>query len=236
MSPSDPRVRITRLAHVVYRHPDLPKAAEFLEHFGLDEVERTDTRIYYKGYGPDPYCYVAEKSPSGKREFGGGAWIAESFAELEKATKLPGASPIEKAQGPGGGSIVTVPDPGGHVIKLLYGQEILEPSLHPPKAEMNTAQEKNRVGVFHRMKAGPAKVHKAGHYGYVVPADEFLMLRSWYSTNFNFMLTDTTYNKKTGQDETSFLHVDLGETFVDHHVSICIYSSLPYANDRARLT
>jgi hypothetical protein len=219
MASDSSKIRMLRLANIHYQHPDLQKAHEFLVHFGLEVVEKTETRIYYRGYGIDPYCYLAELSPTGKKEFGGGAFVVESYSDLEKASKLPGASSIKIADGPGGGHCVTLKDPNNMSVKLLYGQQETDPSVHLSKFRYNTAQDKERIGDFHRMKPGPAKVHKLGHYGFMMPEENFEKTRQWYLDTFNMSLTDTVYNAETGQDETSFLHIDLGDTYVDHHVS-----------------
>ena len=61
MATSNPQVQINRLASVHYLHPDLVKAHQFLLDFGMTVVERSETKIYYRGYGIDPYVYVAEQ-------------------------------------------------------------------------------------------------------------------------------------------------------------------------------
>lgn len=49
--------------------------------------------IFFKGYGPDPYCYVARRAEDGIPRFGGASYLVESYSDLEKAsTLLPGAS------------------------------------------------------------------------------------------------------------------------------------------------
>ena len=212
------KIKILRITHVHYRHPDLEKADAFLLDFGLEPVERLNDRIYYRGFGPDPYCYLAEISKSGQREFGGGAWLVESYGDLERASKLPGASVVTAAEGPGGGSAVTLQDPNGQAVKLIHGQEEVVASDRPSKIQTNTPLEKNREGSFHRFQPGTSKVYKVGHYGFVVPATKFHQTREWYLSNFNFAITDSVYNPRNGDDELSFLHVDRGEDFMDHHV------------------
>ena len=223
MTAGDSRIKVLRHANVHYFHPDLLEAHKFLTDFGLAVVERTETKIYYRGYGPDPYCYVSEQSPSREKAFGGGAFIVDSRDELYKASRLPGASSIEKCNEPGGGDCVILKDPNDMVVKLIFGQQQVEPSEHLPKSKYNTGQDKDRVGAFHRFEHGPSKVHKVGHYGFIVPKDRFNETRAWYLDTLNFRLTDSVYDPETGEDETSFCHIDLGETYVDHHVS-CIAS------------
>src|SRR6266498_506242 len=63
-------------------------------------------------------------------------------------------------------------------------------------------------------------VHKLGHYGLVVPGPQFLPMRDWYTGTFNLAISDSVFSPSTGEDETSFIHVDRGVEFSDHHVSV----------------
>ena len=215
---ADTRIKLLRLANVHYQHPNLDEANNFFLDFGFQPVEKISNKIYYRGYGKDPYCYVAEQSATGKKRFMGGAFVVESYQELEKASQLPEATPIHPAEGPGSGKTVIVKDPNGFGVQLLYGQEEVAPE-HMAKARYNTAEVKDRVGEFHRFNMGPCKVHKLGHYGFMVPKSAFLSTRAWYFETFNFAFTDTVCDPKTGDDDLTFMHIDLGKTFTDHHVS-----------------
>lgn len=42
---------------------------------------KTDTEVWYRGYGPDQYIYYAQKGP---KKFLGGTFEVESYAELER--------------------------------------------------------------------------------------------------------------------------------------------------------
>lgn len=43
-------------------------------------MKRTDDKLWFAGYGPDQYVYVAEKGPENK--FLGGVYVAESYDDL----------------------------------------------------------------------------------------------------------------------------------------------------------
>jgi hypothetical protein len=89
----DSRIRIFKTAFVTYYHVNIHKATKFLLDFGFEIAEsRGNDAIFFKGYGPDQYCYVARRSPDGNPHFGGAAYLVESEAELTKAAKIPGAS------------------------------------------------------------------------------------------------------------------------------------------------
>ncbi|CCT72912.1 related to 2,3-dihydroxybiphenyl-1,2-dioxygenase [Fusarium fujikuroi] len=218
------KIKVVRLVAVHYQHPDLESACAFLRDFGMSEVLREDKRIYFGGYGRDPYLYIAEQSPTARRAFLGGTWAVDSLDDLTKAASKSGASAILDAEGPGGGKKVTLNDPNGFPITFIHGQALKEPQDHPATRAldkespvMNHALEKPRKGRFLRFNKGPSPVHKLGHYGYIVPKDDFIKTREWYQSLFNLVTSDSVFNPETGEDSTSFMHIDLGETFTDHH-------------------
>lgn len=61
---------------------------------------------------------------------------------------------------PGGGHIVTVTDPEGFPVNLIYGQTLTSVSRKPENLLVNTESEKPRVRKFQRFEPGPAAVHK----------------------------------------------------------------------------
>jgi hypothetical protein len=64
---------------------------------------------------------------------------------------------------PGGGYIVTLVDPEGFPINVIYGQEPAQGGPMPEILETNYETQKPRVARFQRFKPGPAPVHKVGH-------------------------------------------------------------------------
>ncbi|KAJ9148539.1 Glyoxalase/Bleomycin resistance protein/Dihydroxybiphenyl dioxygenase [Pleurostoma richardsiae] len=217
------KIQLDRLAHVYFEHPDLKTFEKFAKDFGFVEAKRTTDRIYYRGYGKDPFLYVASKSKDGKPRFCGPAFVARSAEEFEKATALPGASSGSLEDAPGGGQIVTFNRPDNTVFHVIYGQrerplESHEPTAtHEQQGPYNTAFEKPRLGRFQRYHPGPALVHKIGHFGYVVP--NFDTELKWYTENFNFVPSDVLYHWDfSNLDVLTFMHLDLGKEYSDHHV------------------
>lgn len=229
------KVHVLRLAHVVYQHPDLEKALAFLNDFGFVEEYRTAHRVYLRGYGVQPYIYVAEQSPDSRRYFKGGFWVVESPQDLDIAASKHNASPIQDNDAPGGGKIVTLTDPNGFTIGFVHGQQLrgsqfsgghLEQGLNP--LPPNTVEKKLRVGAFRRFKHGPSPVHKLGHYGFVVPGSKFDATLSWYHDLMNLKPTDAVFDPRSDKDETVFNHIDLGQTYTDHHVRANHWKSRNY--------
>jgi hypothetical protein len=232
------KICVNRLFCVHYQHPDLEKAAAFLLDFGFVQAHKEGNRVYFKGFGVDPYIYIAEQSSIGKRVFLGGTWVVESWEDLVTAASHPNATKLEANEGPGGGSRVSILDPNGFPVTLIYGQETHEPGTAkqitrsedgPQKDLPNSALDKHRHGGFRRFNLGPSPVHKLGHYGYVVPARKYKETLEWYTTLLNLKPTDAVYKPESGEDTTCFMHIDHGKAFTDHHVSLDIAMTPSYS-------
>ena len=216
------QVKIVKLSHMRYQHAvsELPTITKFLQDFGMHIAKRSDdgTKIWFKGYGPDQYVYYAQAGES--KAFLGGSFEVESYSDLEKALKIPGCDGKieEMSDAPGGGHILTLHDPEGFAVNLIYGQAAAPKSQLPEKVIYNDETDKPRVRKFNRYTPGPAAVHKLGHYGLCVT--DFPSQVKWYTTYFNFAPTDFLYaevgdGKKL--DVALFAHIDRGDDPVDHH-------------------
>ncbi|GIJ90999.1 hypothetical protein Asppvi_009964 [Aspergillus pseudoviridinutans] len=75
------RVRLARLSHMRYQHPDLDALADFMLDFGMVIAKRTENEIWFRGYGIDQYVYYATKGP---KKFLGGVFAFDSEEEFEK--------------------------------------------------------------------------------------------------------------------------------------------------------
>lgn len=90
------------------------------------------------------------------------------------------------------------------------------------------------TGKFQRFHPGPALVHKLGHYGFVLARwDEEV---AWYTGNFNFVPSDVQFEpNKEDFDVITFLHLDLGKRFSDHH-TLFLSRAPPGEHDRMHHT
>ena len=83
------------------------------------------------------------------------------FSCYNRASRLSGSSEIQSLEdAPGGGYLVTVHDPEGFPVNLIYGQTPAESGPMPPQLEYNFENEKHRLRRFQRFNPGPAAVHK----------------------------------------------------------------------------
>jgi hypothetical protein len=149
---SPKKVQLARISHIYQKHPDLGRWEQFAKDFGFVEVTRQGGNIYYRGYGKDPYCVVASDSESGRKEFGGAAFIAKTEEDFKRAQKLPGAKFVDIGQAPGGGQMVSIPTPTENFIHVVWGQKERDNPRSPPSTikltneEFNTSLQKPRHG------------------------------------------------------------------------------------------
>lgn len=221
-SPGDSeKIVLVRIAHVYYTHANFEREHQFLTDFGLTEVSRLNLgkpneTVYYRGYGSEPFLYCSTKGE--EDAFGGTAFVVESRKDLELATRaIPTASEIWELKGaPGGGECVTVKDPvDGFMVHLVYGQVQREMKEQHEQKEFNFPTEKHRsANKFQRMQKGPSQVHKIGHFGMAVT--DFATSFNFWTGHFNLKPTDLLHNAE-GRDITTFMHLDRGQEFVDHH-------------------
>jgi hypothetical protein len=243
ISNSPSKVQLVRLSHVYFEHHDLSKFAKFALDFGLVEAHRSGSTIYFRGYGKDPYVYVATKAKEGRGKFGGAAFVAASQEEFDKATKISGGVMRDLDGAPGGGKIITFHRPNDTFMHVVFGQEErmvdidhIPSGTHVSQGPYNTPFEKPRLGEyfwryniwkwvfdrfplgkFQRYHEGPALVHKLGHFGYV--CKEFDTELEFYTGNFNIVPTDVLYHPKFSNiDVLTFMHLDLGKDWSDHHI------------------
>ncbi|KAJ5099945.1 hypothetical protein N7532_006946 [Penicillium argentinense] len=221
---NDPsKVQLSRIIHVYFEHSDLEAFDRFAHDFGFVKAGQEGNTIYYRGYGKDPYIYVASQSPNRQSRFMGAAFLAKDEANFQKAASMTGATVKSLDGAPGGGKMVTFARPNGSFFHVVYGQterkievEQLPSATHDFHGPFNMPFEKPRKGQFQRYHNGPALVHKLGHYGYV--CKEFETELDFYTSNFNFVHSDILNLPKFPHiDVLTFMHLDLGPDYTDHH-------------------
>ncbi|KAJ0413248.1 Glyoxalase/Bleomycin resistance protein/Dihydroxybiphenyl dioxygenase [Aspergillus carlsbadensis] len=209
LSRSEPTIHLVKLSHMRYQHPDPDEITTFLQDFGMSVAKRTDSEVWYRGYGEDQYVYYARKGP---KQYLGGTFQV-------RARRLPHASEIQElGDAPGGGHLLTFSDPEGFPVNLIFGQIPAVAGTSPAKLTYNYETEKPRIRRFQRFEPGPAGVHKLGHFG--LCTTNLTSLITFYTNNFNLVPSDFLYIEKEDNQRTNvalFAHIDLGPEYVDHH-------------------
>lgn len=213
-------IRLLKTAFVVYEHLDFDRAKQFYLDFGLQIVLESDEEIFFRGYGSEPFVYHLKKAnPSASASvFGGAAYTVESYAELERAQSIPGATKIKSLATPGGGSIVTLTDPQGFKVHLVHGQEERKPDpLNLEKLTVNYEDSKPRKGTFQRFHPGPAPIYRWGHYGVTFDPDAvgYEKMYDWYTQVIGLTPSDIVH--RDGKPITCFFHIDRRKEYSDHH-------------------
>lgn len=215
------KIKLDRLIAVHYQHPNIQIVEQFFLDFGLIVAKREQHRTYYRGFGPEPYVYIAEQSPDGGKHFVGGIWAVQTIADLQYAATLPGASTLVSCTSPGEGKQVILTDPAGVQAVLTHGVAVRPASEvqqeEPRELPLNRALHKHRTGV-HGLVHGPTSVAKCGHYGLRVADSQFDETLSWYTSSFNLGMSSCLQHPSEGQPLMCFLRIDKGKEFVDHHV------------------
>lgn len=197
-----PVIKARNIAWCRLRSPDLGRMERFLLDFGLVTTERTEDRLAMRGTGSRPVIHVTEWGEPG---FVGFAYEAASADDLERMAALPGASPIEPLDLPGGGRRVRLREPNGYQIEVVHGIAENEAILCDPPL---------RRSFDPSMRKGPSRVRRLAH-GVLASPDPRGTL-DWFAETLGFLKTDELYvgDRLIG----GFYRIDAGEEPVDHHV------------------
>ncbi len=208
---SSPLVKANVLLFVHFERPDLKKAEAYLLDFGLVSVAKTEKELFFRGTGANPYIYRATLG-SKARFLGIGLSVPES-GHLEILSRKFGV-PVERADGPGGGSVVHLRDPDGNAVDVLHGFTPAAPLPLRAPIKHNAPNEIVRVNDTQRPKLEPPQVNKLGHV--VLETPDFDKTARWYIDTFGFIPSDVMC-LPDGTPVGSFLRLDRGKEPSDHH-------------------
>jgi catechol 2,3-dioxygenase-like lactoylglutathione lyase family enzyme len=208
---ASPIVKANDLLFVHFERPDLGKTEQYLRDFGLVVVSRSEEELYFRGTGPRPYVYRVTRGP--KARFVGFGLAVPSTDDLETLSKRSGR-PIEKSNGPGGGSVVRLRDPEGVEVDVLHGHAPPEPLPTRPAIPHNAPSQIVRVNDTQRPALEPPQVTKLGHL--VLETPDFEKSVRWYMDTFGFIPSDVMC-LPDGTPVGSFMRLDRGDEPTDHH-------------------
>ena len=212
-----PHVKVTDIAYARLQSPDLDQAEEFLTNFGMKRAERTRDALYMRGTDPDHHIHVTHLGPA---KFRGFAFSVESEDDLKKFAKAPGASGIETMDEPGAGKRVRITDPHGYEMEVVCGMQQVPP-LPTRRNVLNWGDQKlRRAGELMRLPRGPSEVKRIGH-GVIMTTNAAHGIK-WYREMFGLVCSDEVYAGTKDNVIASFNRCDRGETYVDHHVFLCV--------------
>ncbi len=212
-----PHIKVTDIAYVRLRAPDLDVMEEFLTRFGLVRSERTATALYMRGTDPVHHLHVTEK---GDPKVVGLAYHAPNEEDLGGLARAPGATGIENLDEPGGGKRVRLTEPNGFQIEVVHGIAPVDPIV-TRRQRLNTGNEPLlRAGELMRLPKGPSHVKRIAHGVLMTP--KFDETVSWFRDTLGFICSDDVYAGEKSNLIGSFNRCDRGDAFVDHHVFFCL--------------
>lgn len=206
-------IKVTDLAFVRFRAPDLDRMEKFLTDFGLMWAARTEGALYMRGTDSAHHIHVTEL---GDPEFVGIALHAASAADLDSIAGLDGASAVEDIDEPGGGRRVRLADPDGLAFEVVHGIHDLDPIAVRDIFDFNSGSKRRRIGPIVRSGQRPSQVKRLGHV--VLRCANFDACEAFYKDAFGFLTSDYLHDD---DDETiiraDFLRCDRGQDYTDHH-------------------
>ena len=113
-----PIVKANELLFVHFERPDISQAEQYLLDFGLTVLTKSESELFMRGAGSQPYIYRVSLGP--KARFLGLGLSVPTMEDLEKLSKASG-QPVVPPNTPGGGSVVHLRDPEGVAVDALHG-------------------------------------------------------------------------------------------------------------------
>ncbi|HZR80090.1 MAG TPA: VOC family protein [Candidatus Binatia bacterium] len=210
-------IKVSDLAYVRFRAPDLDRAEAFLTDFGLVRAARTASALYMRGSDAFHHVHVTEL---GEPAFVGVGLRAESVADLEAIARAPGAGPVEPIDEPGGGLRVRLVDPNGIALEVVHGMEGVSALPLPARRPRNDGATRARRGEPQSVERGPSHVKRLGHF--VLLVNDFRETEAFYRDRFGFLSSDEVYLGDRDQVLAAFMRCDRGAEYVDHHTFLAI--------------
>src|SRR4029079_16500958 len=181
-------IKVTDIAYVRLRSPDLDLQAEFLDNFGLAPSHKSDKALYYRGTDPVHHLHITEK---GDPKVPGIAYHAASEDDFKALSKAPGATGIENMDVPGGGKRVRLTEPNGYQIEVVWGMDKV-PEIPAPRQALNTgAAPTARPGALMRLPKGPSRVKRIAHCVLGTPKVKDTV--GWFRHHLGFICSDDVY-------------------------------------------
>lgn len=209
-------IKVTDLAYVRFRAPDLDRMEAFLTDFGMVRAARTDTALYMRGSDPLHHIHVTEL---GEPAFVGVGLQAARAADLDVLAAAAGASAVEAIDEPGGGRRVRLTDPNGIAVEVVHGMAAVAP-LAVPSRRVNVGSERRRLGEAQAVTRGPAHVKRLGHF--VLLVNDFRETERFYHAHFGLVNSDEIYLGDRAQVLAAFMRCDRGADYVDHHTFLAL--------------
>jgi len=220
----NPLIRAQELVAIHLVRPDVLESCAYFEDFGLSVDRKTSERAYLHGLKDNRHSVIITKGPS---KYEGFSVLASSRDDLETLSKELNL-PVEKNDPVRGGEKVTLRDPDGFMVEVVWGLNPIKSTPYTNNTKINKATKKERINVPSVLEIKPAPVHKIGHT--VLGISRFFTSLEWYQDTLGLISSDFQVVKDEPIPVVCFFRFDRGDTPTDHH-SIAIGGGVEVKNE-----
>lgn len=213
---------IDDIEYVVFRHPDLDAARQFMVDYGLLELQQDDNSLYLRSYGDAPFSYVSTRGEAAFLGFGFRVASREALDQL--AARFD--SVVTDCPHPGGGLYVVGADPDGRRLEFVFGATRRPPvSSGGAPIAWNDAHGKSRRGQFQRPAYGPSHILRLGHAAIFSPNPQQTI--AWYCDTLGMRPSELIHKDDENNVLAAFMHLDKGAEWTDHHTLAIVGAAAP---------
>jgi catechol 2,3-dioxygenase-like lactoylglutathione lyase family enzyme len=207
----NPLVKVAGLAWLEFDKPDLAQAQVFLTDFGFTVTDRTPDALLLRGRWPSMPCLVIRHGATSK--FAGVAFRAGARTDLDRLARTAGGTLNPHA----GGHAVTLRDPSGFTVRVVYGVPELAALPERAPLALNFGTEPARVDQTQRPERRAAEIQRLGHV--VLGTTRFRAALDWYLDTLGLIVSDFLYldGQRGRGPAMAFIRCDQGSVPADHH-------------------
>lgn len=219
-------VRATDVLYVRYQVTDLARMESFLRDFGMHPAMPCDgQRLLMRGTGDAPYVYEAVLGKDCR--FLGAGFRVSSRDDLVRLATFEGSGPVEAvSEVPNGGERVRMRMPDGFEIDAVFGAHVPQTQRAALDPDFNSAYVKPRKNESVRVAREPWPVRRLGHF--VLHVSNHDETADWLRERLGLLAAD--HLGVPGDPVRvigSFLRVDGGKDWVDHHCMLIVQTPEP---------
>ncbi|MFG3204036.1 VOC family protein [Streptomyces sp. NPDC048192] len=210
----NPVIKVADLAWLEFEKPDLDRAEVFARDFGFAIVARTEEALWLRGTFAGPPCMVIRRGHASR--FVGPAFRAAERTDLDRLATATGNT-VRDINVPGGGKSVSLLDPSGLPVRVVYCGEQLPALPEQPPLLLNTGVEGRRTNATQRPPREPSRIQRLGHV--VLETRSFIRTLDWYLDVLGMIVSDFLFldGQRQRGPTMAFIRCDQGSLPVDHH-------------------
>ncbi|MFF5016656.1 VOC family protein [Streptomyces sp. NPDC001165] len=210
----NPVIKVADLAWLEFEKPDLDRAEVFARDFGFAIAARTEEALWLRGTFAGPPCMVIRRGHASR--FVGPAFRAAERTDLDRLAAATGNT-VRDINVPGGGKSVSLLDPSGLPVRVVYCGEQLPALPEQEPLILNFGTDHRRTNTTQRPPREPSRIQRLGHV--VLETRSFIRTLDWYLDTLGLIVSDFLFldGQRQRGPTMAFIRCDQGSVAVDHH-------------------